>query len=68
LMWSCPIEVRHILIERTLQLLLVEDQEVIQAFATNAAEKPFTDGIRSRGVEGCSEQCDVGRCCHTRKT
>jgi hypothetical protein len=41
LMWSCPIEVRHILIEHLLEMLLMEDQEVIQTFATNAAENPF---------------------------
>jgi hypothetical protein len=29
-------------------LLLLQDEEVIEAFATNAAEKPFTDGIGSR--------------------
>jgi hypothetical protein len=55
LMWSCPIEVRHIPIEHALELLLVEDQEVIQAFATNAAEKPFTDCVRSWGLIRCSE-------------
>ncbi len=55
LMWSCPIEVRHILIEHALELLLVEDQEVIEAFSTHAAEKPFTDCICTWGLIGCSE-------------
>jgi hypothetical protein len=68
LMWSCLIEGGHTLIERTLELLLVEDQQVIQAFATNAAEKPFTDGVRSWGLIRCYEEFDGGRGCHTRKT
>jgi hypothetical protein len=67
LMWSCPIEVRPILIEHALELLLVEDQEGIETFATNAAEKPFTDGIRSWGLIRRSEQFDVGRCCYMSK-
>jgi hypothetical protein len=67
LMGSCLIEVHHILIERTLELLLVDDQKVIQAFATNAAEKPFTNGVRLWGLIRCSEECDVGRGCHMSK-
>jgi hypothetical protein len=67
LMGSCPIEGGHILIEHALELLLVEDQEVIQPFATNAAEKPFTDGVRSWGLIRCSEECDGGRGCHMSK-
>jgi hypothetical protein len=66
-MWSCPIEGGHRLIEHPLQLLLVEDQEVIQAFSTNAPEKPLTGGIRLWGLNGCSEQCDGGRCRHSSK-
>ena len=54
-MWSCPMKVRHIPIEHALELLLVEDEQVIEAFATNAAEKPFTDCIRSWGLMRCSE-------------
>jgi hypothetical protein len=64
---SCPIEIRHILLEHMLELPFLEDQEVIQAFATNAAEKPLTGGIRSWSSVRCSEQLDSGRCCHTRK-
>ncbi len=55
LMWSCPIKVCHIPIEHALELLLVEDEQVIEAFATNAAEKPFTDCVRSWGLIRCSE-------------
>jgi hypothetical protein len=55
LMWSCLIGVRHIPIEHALELLLVEDQEVIEAFATNAAQKPFADSVRSWGLIRGSE-------------
>ena len=55
LMWSCPIEVCYIPIDHALKLLLTEDQEVIEAFATNAAEKPLTDCVRSWSLNRCSE-------------
>lgn len=42
LMWPYPIEVRHTLIEPALELLLLENQEGIETFATNAVQKPFT--------------------------
>ena len=42
LMWPYPIEVRHTFIEPTLELLLLENQEGIETFATNAVQKPFT--------------------------
>ena len=48
-------------ISHALELLLTEDQEVIEAFATNAAEKPFTDCVRSWDLNRCSEEFDVGR-------
>jgi hypothetical protein len=67
LMWSCPIEVGHILIEHTLELFLVEDQEVIEAFTTHTAEKAFTDGIGSWRLIRRSEECDVGNCCYMSK-
>ena len=42
MMWLYPIEVRHTLIEPALELLLLENQEGIETFATNAVQKPFT--------------------------
>src|SRR5258707_4763248 len=67
LMWSCSIEIRHVRSECTVELSLVEDQKVIQAFPTNAPENPFTCCIRSWRMIGRSEEFDVARCCHTSK-
>jgi len=50
-----------------MELSLIEDQEVIQAFPTNAPEKPFTCCIGSRRMIGRSEEFDVASCCHTSK-
>jgi hypothetical protein len=36
LMRSCPVEVHHVLIEHTLELLLAEDQQVVQALRKKA--------------------------------
>ena len=37
LMWSILIEIDHIGFEETMELLLMEDQEVIQAFSPHAS-------------------------------
>jgi hypothetical protein len=44
-MWSCPIEVRHISIEHTLQLLLVKDQQVVEACLSYPSHEAFADRI-----------------------
>jgi hypothetical protein len=46
LMRSSLVEVHCIRIEETVELLLLEDQEVIQAFSSHTSQKAFTDGIR----------------------
>ena len=66
-MWSCSIEIRHVRSECTVELSLVEDQKVVQAFPANAPEKPFTGCIRSWCMIGRSEEFDVASCCHTSK-
>jgi len=40
------IVVHDICFEEPIELLLLEDQEVIQAFSPYAPQKTFTDGIR----------------------
>ena len=40
---------------------------MIEAFATNAAEKLFTDGVRSWSLIRGSEECDGGCGCHMSK-
>jgi hypothetical protein len=47
LMRSGSIEVLDIGMQDTMQLLLLEDEKVIEALSTYAAQKPFTDHIGS---------------------
>src|SRR5258708_12916951 len=66
-MWSCPIEVSHILIEHALELLLVEDQQVVKAFLPHTPQEAFADRIGSWSVIGCFENLNHTRCSHTSK-
>jgi len=53
LMWSCPIKVRDIPLEHTLELLLVEDQQVVKAFLSHTPQEAFANRIRSGSVIRC---------------
>ncbi len=53
------VEVLNIGVEHAVELLLMQDEQVIQALATHTPQKAFTDGIRSRSVIRCSENLDV---------
>ena len=44
-MRSSLVKVHDIRFEKAIKLLLLEDQEVIQAFASHTSQKAFTDGI-----------------------
>jgi len=55
---SGSIEVLDIGMQDTMQLLLLEDEKVIEALATHAAQKPFTD--QRHGFCG---YLWFGRCC-----
>jgi hypothetical protein len=46
LVWSGLVEVQDIGLEEAVELFLVQDQEMIQAFSPHAPSKAFTDGIR----------------------
>jgi len=54
-MWSGLVEVRDVHIEDALELPLMEDQQVVQAFLPHAPQEAFADGIGSwrmiRGFE-----------------
>jgi hypothetical protein len=50
LMGSCLVEVGHIGIEHALELLLLQDEQMIEALTSHTAQEAFTDGIGSRGV------------------
>ena len=64
-MRPCLIEVGHILIQNALELPLLQDQQVIQAFLTNTSQEAFTDGIGSGSMNGGFEQLDATGRRHT---
>ena len=51
-----------------MQLLLMEDQQVVQALSLNTAQKAFTDGIGSWRMRRRFEYVDTAGCCHTSET
>jgi hypothetical protein len=53
------VEVLDIRVEYALELLLLQDEQVIEALTTHTPQKAFADGIRSRSVRRCSENLDV---------
>ena len=61
LMGSCLIEVDHIRIEHALELLLMQDEQMIEAFTSYTPQEAFTDGIGSRGVIRRFENLDSTR-------
>ncbi len=58
------IEVKHIRVEHSLKLLLLEDEQVIETFATHTPQKALTDGIGSWSVIRCFENLDATRVCN----
>ena len=62
---SSLIEIDQIRLEKTMELLLMENQEMIQAFSLHASQKAFTNGIRSRRPVRRSKDFDATRCCHS---
>ena len=59
LVWSRPIEIRNGSKQDTVQLLLTEDQDVIQALSSDTPQKAFTDGSGSGRMIGCFENLDA---------
>src|SRR5262245_12294742 len=68
LMRSCRVEVGHVRIQYALELSLLQDQQVIQAFLTHTSQEAFTDGIGSGSVNGGFEYLDAAGCGHARET
>ena len=67
-MWSILIEIDHIGFEETMELLLMKDQEMIQAFSPHAPQKTFTDGIRLGGPVRRAKDFDASCYRHAGKT
>jgi hypothetical protein len=55
------VEVMHRGVEHTVELLLMQDEQMIEALMPHTPQKAFTDGIGSRGVKGCLEELEVQR-------
>jgi hypothetical protein len=66
-MWPRLIVVHDIGFEETVELFLVQDQEMIQAFSSDASQKAFTDGICSWRPVRRSKHFDTTCCCHSCK-
>src|SRR5712692_3088757 len=61
LMRPGSVEVVHIRVEHPVELLLMQDEQMIEALTPYTAEEPLTDGIRARGVIRSFENLDVTR-------
>jgi hypothetical protein len=68
LMGPCPIEIRNIGMQDTMQQLFIEDQHVVQAFSSHTAQETFTDGIGAFRVIRRFENLDATCCCHASET
>src|SRR5258708_23661919 len=64
-MGSSLVEIHGIRIEEAVKLLLMEDQEVIQAFSSHTSQKTFADRIRLRSSVRCAKHFDAARGCHS---
>ena len=63
-LWPGSIEVLHIGMKDAVQLLLLQDEQVIETFATHTAQKPFTDGIGAWRVIRGFQDLDAAGGCH----
>ena len=66
-MGSCLVEVNHIRLEVTLKLLLLQDQQMVQAFLSDAPQEALADAIGSWGMNRRFEDLDRARFRHTSK-
>ena len=61
LMRPGSVEVVHIRVEHPVELLLMQDEQMIEALTSYTSQEPLTDGIRSRSVIRSFENLDVTR-------
>jgi hypothetical protein len=55
------VEGEDIRVEYALELFLIQDEQIVEAFTPHTPEKTFTDGIGSWGVIRYGENLDVTR-------
>src|SRR5436853_615258 len=67
LMRSSLVEVHYILIQNALELLLLQDEQMIEAFLSDAPHIAFADGISSWGMIRRFQHLDAARFRHTSK-
>jgi hypothetical protein len=67
LVGSSLIEIQDIGLEDAVELPIMEDQEMIQAFSPHASQKTFADSICEASSVRYSEHFDATRCCHACK-
>ena len=67
-MWPSLIVVPDIGLEEAVELFLLQDQEMIQAFSSHAPQEAFTDSIRSWRPVRSPKHLNATYCCHPRKT
>ena len=60
-MGTSHVEISDILFQYSMELSLVQDQYMIQAFAANTPQKPFTDGIGFRRANGRAQDLNAAR-------
>ena len=68
LMRPGSVEVVHIRVEHAVELLLMEDEQMIEALTSYTSQEPLTDGIRSRSVIRSFENLDVTHISKPRET
>src|SRR5947209_9794467 len=61
LMRSCLVEVNHIRIQNALELLLLKDQQMVEAFLPHAPQEALADCIGAGSVIGRLENFDATR-------
>ena len=68
LMRSSLIKVEDIVLEKAVELLSMQDQEMIQAFSSHASQKAFADSICLWRSIRRSKHLDATRCCYACET
>ena len=63
LMWARLVEVGDILLEYAMEVPFTQDQDVVEAFAPDAAQQSFADRVRTWCLDRRSEYLDPGADC-----
>ena len=67
-MRSCPVEVHRILIQNTLELFLLKDQQMVEAFLPHTSQEAFADGVGAFRLNRRFEQLDATDLRHSAET